>query len=441
MTIDNAQPGFWPSDFSSESAVQGLTEYSQLATDGKYIYWVAYEPLQGGRVGLYRCTPAGEPTLITPENTSVCSRVHEYGGRSWCLAEGGWVYVSGADQQLWYQSPNKPGVKITHKSKGRFAAPVYDAKRHRIIAIYESHKTGKPVKNKLVAVSLPDGEVNTLHQGMDFYDCPTLSADGQYLAWISWSHPEQSWTQTSLWQISCDDPESSPRCVADPNAALTQPKYTAENRLMVLSDHNEFWHPYWVTNQGLASCGALIEGDACPAPWQVGGNNYQRLADGEWVFCEYTKGQGRLLLTQGDKVIHLAPEYSYVKSPVVLDNQVYVAASSPTQAYQIIAVDLDSHRVTVVSQSQQSLSAAQCIAPKPISIGQQGAQAWLYQPTQGKTGTPLPLLIFLHGGPTSVSYPQYNPKIQFWTQRGFAVADLNYRGSTSFGRTFRYALQ
>ncbi|MGB0468544.1 MAG: prolyl oligopeptidase family serine peptidase [Pontibacterium sp.] len=463
MDQADLKPGFWPSDFSAADAVKGLKEYSQLmVSDDHVLYWVEYQPEQGGRNALCCVAPdasaqALAPHCLTPEGFSVRSRVHEYGGLSWCLLDDALAFVNAEDQQLWLQAlPEGKPYPLTHTPKSRYGAPCWDSRRQRLIVVQETHPSEGDINaviNQLVVVDLKSGALTVLHEGCDFYDGPVLCAKGEQIAWISWMHPEQPWTTTQLHyaRLQPDGSLSDHQVIGDIDQSLTQPRFSAKGDLYVISDHQNWWQIYRCDQQTLSPLAGQEKADYAAAPWQLGQSNYVLLSDG-WLAGAHQNGSGFLQgksadgCSGGSDTRLLAESYNFFRSLTLHQHQLYCVAGSEKQLPGILKIDLLTGQERLITGGQTLLAAEGIAAPEALQfpVGNEQAHAFFYPPTHAaqhcRSGQ-APLLIFLHGGPTSAAYPVLNPKIQYWTQRGFAVADLNYRGSTGYGRDYRMMLK
>lgn len=459
-----AVPGFWPSSFSASDALTGTKEYGQLiAADANTLYWVEYQPEQGGRTAICRIRLEQKGTMgesvecLTPDNVSVRSRVHEYGGQSWCLLSDQLVYVDAADQQLWRQSLSDRSVQpLTQSPDCRYGAPVWDRSRNRLLAVQEVHSaTDEPdqVVNRLVAIALDSGQVSVLHEGYDFYDQPVLGGSNQ-VAWISWDHPHQPWTETRLVTAEID-PSGDLQHVTvrvEDGQSLTQPQYDAQGQLHVITDISDWWQICRVEGAGdavqLTPLSGQKNAEYAAAGWQLGQQSYQ-LVEGRWIAYCHRNGIGELHHFEDGQLQRLAAEYTAFRSVVVIGNSVFCVAYSAARNASLIRVDLSSSAVQVLEGGEQILPDADVSRSSHLTfnVGEEQSHALFYPPANqevdAEDGLPPvlpPLVVFLHGGPTSAAYPMFNPKIQYWTQRGFAVADLNYRGSTGYGRRYRMKL-
>ncbi|MBY4677621.1 hypothetical protein [Marinobacterium arenosum] len=432
--MPEARHGFWPTDFSAADAVQGLKEYGQLelAADGS-LYWLEYRPAEGGRNVLCRYLPETQHIQsLTPEDFSVCSRVHEYGGLSWCLAGEQLYFVNSRDQQLWRQSRlGGTPHPASHETQSRFAAPCWDRQRSRLLAVEELHRDSGVV-NRLVAVSGHSGAVEVLHQQHDFYGAPVLSDDGRQLAWVSWDHPDQPWTRTLLYRARIDQAGRlfDIQLVAGQQQpqALTQPMFDRTGQLYAISDRDNWWALYRYPEGASAGSSTvevqrLLEGDAAEdieyaaAPWQLGQRTVC-LGDAEdWIGCGQADGRGLLLHHNSGQCRRLAEDYSHFRWPVAAAGKLYCVAGSETRLPAILQVSLDDGRCRVISGGGRLLPADGVSRPEHLSfpVGpRERAYAFFYPPGNGRingSDSLPPLLIVLHGGPTAASYPVLSPMI------------------------------
>ncbi|MDG9884742.1 S9 family peptidase [Pseudomonas sp. GD04058] len=414
--------------FSADQAVAAGTDFAELKAGRDGLFWNEFRPRDGAcRIWQWR---NGQARCLTPDGFSVRSRVYEYGGRSFCLGENEVFFVNEADQQLYRQVLDGGQPLALTQGERRYGDLVWAGKR--VLAVEESGK-----EHRLVAIS--QGRREILAEGADFYASPTLSDDGQRLAWIEWSRPDQPWTATRLY---IREANGEVRCVAGdqgPAQSLQQPRFDREGRLYCLSDLNGFWQPWGETAQGwqaLPSCDA----DHAAAPWQLGASTWLALDDG-YLATWFEQGFSRLGLRKRDgELTTIESEYSRLRCLDLDDHFIYAVAASPLHSAAVIAIDRRDHSVQVLAGGVQPLPAERISKPRGFSYpsGDGEAHGFFYPAMNGNK--PAPLVVFVHGGPTSACYPVLDPRIQYWAQRGFAVADLNYRGSSGYGRAYRQAL-
>ncbi|MDH4566940.1 S9 family peptidase [Pseudomonas sp. BN414] len=426
--------GFWDSPWSAECAVAASRDFAELRCSPAGLFWTLFDPADG-RTTLWRWQ-AGEASCITPDGHSLRSRVYEYGGGAFCLVPGGVVFVNETDQQLYLQPFSGAPAVLTRNPDARYG-DLWSAEQC-VLAVEEEQGT-----HRLVAIALADGERQVLVEGADFYAAPRLSPDGQTLAWIDWSRPAQPWTETRLCLRRRNGDAWGPINVvagADGSESLQQPRFDTEGRLHCLSDCNGWWQPWALEGDQLRPLPAA-HADHAPAPWQLGLCSYLPEAGlRSWLADD----QSDLV---GDDCQLLATGYSRFRQLAADEGHYYCIAAGPENASAVLAIDRKDASVQVLAGGGTELSADEIARPRPLqfAVGDgESAHGFFYPPCntthRGPEGECPPLLVFCHGGPTSACQPVFDPRIQFWTQRGFAVADVNYRGSSGFGRAYRQRL-
>ncbi|MFC5698765.1 prolyl oligopeptidase family serine peptidase [Pseudomonas sp. GCM10022186] len=426
--------GFWDSPWSAERAVAASRDFAELRCGPAGLFWTLFDPADG-RTTLWQWHDAAARCL-TPAGFSLRSRVYEYGGGAFCLVDAGVVFVNEADQQLYFQPWSGVPGALTRNSRCRYgdlwpSGPV-------VLAVEEEQGD-----HRLVSIALEDGQSQVLAEGADFYAAPRISPDGRTLAWIEWSRPAQPWTETRLCLRRLQDGAwGTLEIIAggEGGESLQQPRFDAEGRLHCLSDRNGWWQPWCLQADGLRPLPAR-QADHASAPWQLGTSNHLPEA-GLRTWLE--NGQGYLADTAGEP---LATGYSRFRQLAADAGCYYCIAAGPENSSAVLAIDRTSGAVRVLAGGGTGLPPEEISRPRPLrfAVGAgEWANAFFYPPCNGVYRAPEgqrpPLLVFCHGGPTSACQPVLDPRIQFWTQRGFAVADLDYRGSSGYGRAYRQRL-
>lgn len=410
--------------FSAAQAVAAGTDFAELQLGAHGVFWNEYRPEDAAcRIWHWR---DGMAKRLTPDGFSVRSRVYEYGGGAFCLTPDGVVFVNEADQQMYQQALDGEPVALT-STDCRYGDLQFAA--GRVLAVEEQQD-----RHRLVAIDLATGTRKVLAEGADFYASPTLSPDGQRLAWIEWSRPHQPWTSTRLMIAEGDF--SAPRCIAGEQIeeSIQQPRFDADGRLYCLTDRGGYWQPWVETSDGLHALPSA-EADHAPAPWQLGGCTWLPVGD-QFLASWSEDGFGRLALGDED----FSGDYSRFRHLAMDQQFIYCIAATPVSPSAVIAIDRVSHAVKILAGGVAPLPAERISRPQTLRYpsGSGEAHGFFYPAMSGEAKPPL--VVFIHGGPTSACYPILDPRIQYWTQRGFAVADLNYRGSSGYGREYRQAL-
>ncbi|UVK87978.1 S9 family peptidase [Pseudomonas sp. B21-051] len=414
--------------FSAAQAVAAGMDFAELQLGAHGLFWNEYRPEDAAcRIWHWR---DGVAKCLTPNGFSVRSRVYEYGGGAFCLTPDGVVFVNEADQQLYRQALDGAPDVLT---SGECRYGDLHCAFGQVLAVEELRD-----QHRLVAIDLADGTRHLLAEGADFYAAPTISPDGSRLAWIEWSRPHQPWTSTRLMVAErlAVGSFGAPRCVAgvDLEESIQQPRFDAKGRLLCLTDRGGFWQPWGETSDGLQRL-PCAEADHAPAPWQMGGCTW--LPVGDSFLASWTEGGfGRLALDGED----FTGDYSRFRHLALNQQFIYCIAASPISPSAVIAIDRTTHSVQVLAGGVAPLPAERISRPQTLRYPSGSGEAHgFFYPAMNDEAQP-PLVVFIHGGPTSACYPMLDPRIQYWTQRGFAVADLNYRGSSGYGREYRQAL-
>ncbi|WP_312388943.1 S9 family peptidase [Pseudomonas sp.] len=435
----NETPELSPAaEFSAAQAVAAGTDFADLKVGAAGLFWNEFRPADGAcRLWHWREQQAH---CLTPDGFSARSRVYEYGGGSFCLGEEVLVFVNESDQQIYLQGLDGSAPRaLTADADCRYGDVLWHA--GAVLAVEEQHADS--VVHRLVCFA--DEGRQVLAEGADFYSAPTLSEDGQRLAWIEWDRPAQPWTRTRLMcrQRDRHGEWTAALCLAgdiDPEQSLQQPRFDGQGRLYCLSDRNGFWQP-WGEIEGDWKALPAVAADHAAAPWQLGASSWLAIAPDSYLASWFEDGFAQLGLHSGDQVQRFASEYTRFRSLALDDRHIYAIAASPISPAAVIAIERVSGQTSVLSGGGLPLPAERVSRPQPIRYPSGDAHAHgFFYPAANQPQGAAPLVLFIHGGPTSACYPVLDPRIQYWTQRGFAVADLNYRGSSGYGRAYRQAL-
>ncbi|MFF7706249.1 prolyl oligopeptidase family serine peptidase [Pseudomonas sp. NPDC007930] len=421
-------------------AVAASIDFAELQVAAAGLFWNEYRPQEGAsRIWRWH---QGQAQCLTPEGFSVRSRVYEYGGGSFCLGDEALVFVNEADQQLYLQ-PLAGGAPraLTHGDQ-RYGGLACAA--GQVLAVEEQPASPLEV-HRLVSIDLASGARSVLAEGADFYASPILCDDATRLAWIEWSRPQQPWTATRLMcaERRADGGWYKPVCLAGDGLepeSLQQPRFDQHSRLHCLSDRNGFWQPWRENGEGWLPLQSL-PADHGGAPWQLGASSWQPLSGEEFLATWFEDGFARLGICRSNgRIEDYTGGFTRFRNIAADAGHLYAIAESPSQLPAVVIIDRHSHACQVVAGGATPLPAGQVSLPQPLTFpsGHDYAFAFFY-PALNHPG-PAPLVLFIHGGPTSAFYPVLDLRVQYWAQRGYSVAQLNYRGSTCHGRAYRQAL-
>jgi dipeptidyl aminopeptidase/acylaminoacyl peptidase len=411
-------------------------------------------PAEGGRYAIVRRTPDGTIRDALPEEFNARTLAHEYGGGAYMVAAGTIYFSNYADQRLYRQDPGGVPKPITPTGAVRYADAVIDPRRNRLICIREDHTTnGREAVNILIALDLKgSGEQKVLASGNTFYSSPALSPDASRLAWLTWNHPNMPWDGSELWlaDIAPDGGVRNARKVAGgEEESIFQPAFSPNGVLHFVSDRTGWWNLYRLRDQGVEAL-APMEAEFGKPQWVFGSTSYAFDSERRIVCSVTERGMDRLA-TIDTRTLELKPldtPYSHVASLQAARGKVVFLGGSPTEPQSLLVVDLNTRQTVVVRRAiEVAVDPHYISTPQPIEFPTEGgrtAHAFFYPPHNRDFSVPVgelpPLLVLSHGGPTSQTTAVFSLSIQYWTSRGFAVVDVNYGGSTGYGRAYRLRL-
>ncbi len=449
MTPQQANFGTWRSPVSAASVATVSLALSEARLHRGTLFWVERRPDDGGRSVLV-AQDAGGVRDVVGAPFDLRSRVHEYGGGVWNLDGDEIWFVNARDQGLYRRVGDARPECVLSTENGGFADLQVCADRGLCVAVRESHGGAEAV-NDLVAVGT-SGHLTVLHDGHDFFGSPRISPDGQKLAWLTWDHPDMPWDATRLWcgRITAEGSLTDLRCVAGGEGeSLFQPQWSPAGELYVVSDRSDWWNLYRVDQHGGGlSALAPMDAEFGLPQWVFGQSTYAFTRDDEIFAVCSRDGTWRALRIDvaTGAVTWLELALSQIAAVCASDGEAAFVGGSATTPTTIYRCGADNR---LSSAREVSLPwPGHCLShPRPVTFEtSQGEQAHglYYPPANGDhrapTGERPPLLVKCHGGPTGATEATLNPRIQFWTSRGFGVLDVNYRGSTGYGRRYRRRL-
>lgn len=451
--IQVAAYGSWKSLITADLITSGTIGLSMPLIDGHDFYWLERRPTEGGRGAPIRRAADGTVTDLLPPPWNVRTRVHEYGGGDYAVKDGILYFTDFRDQRLYRVLPGNAPEPLTPEGKRRYADLVIDSSRQRIICVCEDHSPeGQPV-NALVSIALDgDHAIRILTGGADFYAAPRLSPDGQSLAWLSWNHPNMPWDGTELWVSKLDaagDIKEPQLIAGGKQESISQPVWSPDGELYFVSDRTGWWNLYRArAGQIEAICDRQAEFSL--PQWVFGLSTYGFLTS-QSMLCAFIE-QGVSKLAQLDLATGtLTPldfPYTVIQSVQVTREHVLLQVASASEPTSLVAFDPQSGQWQVLRGSSSLNVDLQDISrPETLEFPTENgltAHAFYYPPYNPRYRAPEgelpPLLVMSHGGPTAATNVSLNMGTQFWTSRGFGVLDVNYGGSTGYGRAYRERL-
>ena len=446
--------GAWKSPITAELMVAGTVGLGGLAADQDNIYWLEGRPSEGGRSVIVRLTTDGKIEDVTPEGFNVRTRVHEYGGGAYCVHQETVYFSNYSDQRLYRQTLNAAPTPITPEGKFRYADAVVDSDRQRLICVREDHSEDGEAINTIVSINLvEDHEIQILVSGDDFYVSPCISPDGKQLCWLSWNHPNMPWDGTQLWvaNLNSDGSIADKQLIAGSETeSIFQPQWSPDNTLYFVSDRSNWWNLYRYQNSEIEPIYPTSAEFGLPQ-WVFGMSTYG-FASAEKIICTYTeKGNWYLaILDINQKGLQLIDtHYTSISGMKVAGDDILFIGGSSTEPSAGVRINLKTGQQQILKRSSNlDLDKGYLSVPEAIEFPTENnttAYGFYYPPTNKDYAAPEgekpPLLVKSHGGPTAATSSSLSLKIQYWTSRGFAVLDVNYGGSTGYGREYRQRLQ
>ncbi len=449
--------GSWKSPITTDLMVSDTISLGTIVLDGEDTYWIEGRPSEGGRNVIVRRNAAGAVTDITPQSFNARTRVHEYGGGEYTVSDGTVYFTNFADQRLYRQLPGADPEPMTLAVNMRYADLVVDRQRQRLLCVCEDHtNTEREAVNMLVSVPL-DGDVNDglhiLSAGNDFYSAPRLSPDGSRLAWLTWNHPNMPWDGCELWVAELDVNGFISRAemvAGGQEESIFQPTWSPDGVLYFVSDRSGWWNLYRWHNNSVEPL-AKKEAEFGQPQWVFGMSTYA-FVSAQRLLCWYsdrTGGHLASLDTTTRELTSIELPYTTASGLKAIGQYVLFSAASPTQAAAIVRLDLATAKIEMLRRSSSvSIDPAYISVAQPVEFPTehgQSAYAYFYPPRNPDFQAPAdelpPLLVISHGGPTAATSSRLSLEIQFWTSRGIAVLDVNYGGSSGYGREYRERLK
>jgi dipeptidyl aminopeptidase/acylaminoacyl peptidase len=449
--------GSWRSQVRVDDVVADVIVLGEPWIDGDDVYWLEGRPLEGGRRVLVRASADGSTADLTPPPFNVRDRVHEYGGGSYVVTGGTVVFSNFADGRLYRLDPGADeAVPITPEGPWRYADLRADPARRRFYAVREDHSAGDDhdkVVNTIVALSLDGGTPTVLVSGTDFVAAPRLSPDGTQLAWLEWDHPDMPWDATRLRfaPVLPDGSLGEPALAAGgPDESIVQPDWSPDGVLHLVSDRSGWWNLYRLVEGPRLEPLAPMEAEFADAPWLFGRSSYGFLPDGTIIAAVRRQGHDHLFhIAPGTLIGEVETPFTEFETVRADDGAVVALAGSPTDPWCVVRVDPTTLAVSGVLRraSTITLDPAAFAVPESIEFPTSGgrtAHALFYRPTnpdfEAPDGELPPLVVLSHGGPTSNALSTLELGRQFLPSRGVAVVDVDYGGSTGYGRDVRRQL-
>jgi dipeptidyl aminopeptidase/acylaminoacyl peptidase len=453
MSVTTSPYGSWKSPISADIVAAGEVGLEQVKLDGDDIYWIERRAHEDGRKVIVRRSSDGRVTEITPPPFNTRTRVHEYGGGDYSIADGSIVFSNFTDQRLYVQKLGSEPKPLTPEVTLRYADGQIDNRRNLFFCVRQDHSRQGEAVNSIARVDLnSDNEGEVIVSGNDFYSSPRLSPDGSRLAWLTWNHPNMPWDGTELWAGKLNHNgyiSEKEKIAGGVDESIFQPEWSPYGALYFISDRSGWWNLYRYRQKQIE---ALCPMDAeFGQPQWVFGTSLYAFASEHQIVCSYSKN-GRDYLAALDterKALHRIeiPFIAVSQVRCAGDHVVFIGAST-TESTAVVSLDLTANNLEVLRRSRESAVDSSYISqPRGIEFPTEHgltAHGYFYPPRNRDYAAPAnekpPLLVISHGGPTSSTSGALKYSIQYWTSRGIAVLDVNYGGSSGYGRAYRQRL-
>jgi len=452
--------GEWPSPVSADDVAAGSIDFGHVAVDNGNVYWLERRPAEDGRGVVVRERPDGTTTEITPDDHDVRTTVHEYGGGDFTIVDGAVVYSRFSDGRLYRIDDGNEEVPLTPEPPEPRADRYADIRAtpdgERLYCVRERHHgdgTDDEAVNELVTLPSDGGEPTVVASGHDFYSSPRPGPKGDRLAWTTWDHPQMPWDGTELHvaDITDDGTLTDERTVlGGPDESVLSPTWGADGTLFAVSDRTGWWNVDRIDDGSVTPVREEAAEYGTPQ-WQFGVATLVALDDGRLVAVRNSEGTDDLgVLDPSDgSFAPVESAYEAVPHPRLATDGETVAcvAGGPTEPPSVVRWSPDGE-VSVCRRAFEFIDDAYVSEPEhvtfPTDDGGAEAHALYYPPTNPDAEAPPderpPLVTMVHGGPTSQTRPVADLEVQYFTTRGLGVVDVNYRGSTGYGRAYREAL-
>ena len=441
--------GSWPSQLSSQELASGAIRRSEPRVFDGHVFWLESRPAESGRTALVKFNGIESQTL-GPIDLNIRTLVHEYGGGAWLPTEHGILFSRFEDQRIWllqddlHPVTSEPNVPRSQ----RFSDGTSGTANDETIWVVEQHRTQAAQPQNLLATVSLDGSITQIASGADFYSSPTISPDGQMLAYLSWNHPSMPWDHVRLHVARRDKNGWVDHRVVLDGPALQQPTFSPDGLLHVVSDATGWWNIHEVDINAERSRPVVdVDLEFGVPSWVFGQRTYAWGAEGIW--CTWTdRGVGHIGQIVGGDLHELDAGFTEFNGLDVLpDGRAVTIAASWEKGAAVYALGSDGSAEQLSASDLLPIASEDISVPQPIVVSDphgQPTHAFHFSPTSSicfsSSGLP-PLLVLSHGGPTAGARSSFDAGIQYWTNRGIAVVDVNYRGSTGFGTTYRNKLK
>ncbi|NGX52733.1 MAG: Dipeptidyl aminopeptidase BIII [Candidatus Anoxychlamydiales bacterium] len=444
--------GSWKSPITSKILTEGAIKFSDIFVDGNDFYISEMRPSEKGRSTILKFNGKTFDEVLD-KKFNARTKVHEYGGLSF-IANKGEIYFSNfVDQRIYKKNKKGNYFPITDVATDRYANFIIDGTRNLIFSVQEEHLENEVI-NSIVKID-EDQRVTKIAEGFDFYSSLAISPDNKKLAFLAWNHPDMPWDAAELWLADIEDNgdlKNLKKVAGSENESIFQPRFSKDGDLYFVSDKTNFWNLYKYSNETIEPIYPMDAEFGLPL-WVFGMSTYDFYYDRDktYIVCTYNKdGFDHLAVIdlKNKKLDDIKTEFTYISNLVVKESQALFIGASASKATSIVSLDLKAQEFEVLKKSRElNIDSRYISTPEYLEFPTENNKTayMIYYPPKNndflaKKNEKPPLIVKSHGGPTAQSRAILNLEIQYWTSRGFAFADVNYSGSTGYGREYRERL-
>ncbi|MEC7837227.1 MAG: S9 family peptidase [Chloroflexota bacterium] len=448
--------GSWESEITPQKIIEGGLRFSEIRSNGSEVYFLEGRPEEAGRYVIVKQNSAGEIEDLIPENFNSRNAVHEYGGGSFAVGKKN-IYFTNWDDQRIYVVKGKNTSALTieppFEKSIRYSDLTLSYDEEWIYCVRETHFEKGEAKNELVAISTTKNQTIVLCTGRDFYSSPRINPINNEICWLEWDHPNMPWDGTELFIGNFDSNGLSEKKFIDgsKNISIIQPEWSESGELIYISDESGWWNLKKYSDNKKSTI-LDEETDHGEPSWNFGVRTY--FIKDNFIYLRGSsknknKGLIRKINLSGQIIEEIEVLHTSIGGLSFIDNKALYIGASPVSNSEIVSLDLEKKEIKTIKESSKlEIDSEEISIPEEITFTtteNATAYGYFYKPKnkkyQSHSGEKPPVLVISHGGPTSATSNALNLSIQYWTNRGIAVVDVNYRGSTGYGKKFRDLLK
>lgn len=445
--------GSWRSPITARQIAEGSIRLCDVMLADGCVFWVELRPTEGGRSVIVRRDARGRMIDMTPEGFNARTRVHEYGGGAYLPCDGEVTFTNFADQWLYRCDGQAAPKPVMQDGNIRYADFACDCRRERAIAVAEDHHGDGEPTNNITAINLRRrSKSKVLVEGNDFYAAPRISPDGGQLAWLTWNHPMMPWDSAELWVAPVNDDGSigeASHIAGGADEAIAQPEWSPDGVLHFVSDRTDWWNIYRLAG-GQVEAVTQLDAEFARPHWQFRMSCYGFDGGGR-IVCTYVQnGQWKLAAIDvaTGELSPIETPYNSIAYLQVDGGKAAFVGGSVHSASAVVLMDLKTGEMNELRRaSQEVIDPGYLSAPEAIEFPTDSdltAHGLFYPPRNkdfvGPGYDKPPLVVMVHGGPTAATTAALKMRVQYYTSRGIAVLDVDYGGSTGYGRKYRRRL-